>query len=138
MGANSAGLFNSALIISGLLGIIFGTGAFLLFEKILGRVGAVFLILANIALIGVGIYTENAGVLHEITSGIFFVLTALAWVIMGFELRKETKIGYFSILIGVIIAVSIATGLPPLLEHISVVAIGVNGILVAGHLLGKI
>ncbi len=139
IGEKSAVFFNSALVASGFLGILFGSGAFILFEERLGRIGAVFLIVANIALIGTGIFTLQNEFIHTIFSGIFFLLTAFAWLIMGTELRKEhIKIGYFSISVGAVILISLITGLPPILEHVSVLAMGANGVLVAAHLLRKI
>ncbi len=138
VGEKSAVFFNSAVIISGLLGLLFGAGAFIIFEKPLGRIGAVMFIVAHIALIGVGIFTEASGGLHDMAAMLYFLLTAVAWLVIGMEVRAETKIGYFSLFVGGLILISIATGLPPLLEHISAVVIGINGILVAVHLLGKI
>jgi len=104
----AAAVFNSGLIVSGLLAMVFASG---LFEKfsggVLGRLGAMVLFLASIALFGVGLFPETAGPIHFYFSVAFFALFPVSLLLIGtymIMVKSERKLGYISILMAVLAA----------------------------------
>ena len=83
--------FNSGVILAGLLTIPFAvTLALVLRPSRLGFVGSAVLIVASVALIGVGVFTENAGRMHGIMSISFFVSILLALVLLSWPLYRSS------------------------------------------------
>ena len=118
----TSALFNWGLIVSGFLGFIFATGLFrvmrlfeisssngtpphLLFHRGLG--GALFLSLACLALIAIGVFPENVKYLHTLASVAFFVLLIIALGRLGIEFLqvRQKRWAVFTLLLGVISAV---------------------------------
>lgn len=85
-------LFNYGLIITGVLAIIFGIFLRNILPKTkLSLSGAIIFLLAAISLAGVGIFPETVGDIHLISSISFFVLVAIAILIVGIAIIKTSK-----------------------------------------------
>jgi len=104
----AAWVFNSGLMASGILTMIFAVGLWATFRKrALGRVGAVVLFLDALALFGIGVFSEAAGVTHFYFSVAFFVLFPVSLFLLGSSaiMSGFRKFGSFTILIGVFTAI---------------------------------
>ena len=104
----AAWLFNSGLMAGGILTMIFAVGLWIAFRKrALGRVGAVGLFLDAVALFGIGVFSEAAGVIHFYFSVAFFVLFPISLFLLGASaiVSGSGKFGSFTILIGVFAAI---------------------------------
>ena len=66
-------IFNTGLMISGILFVIYSVGLLLNFKEFLDRVGALILIFAGISLFNIGLFPETAGHIHWQVSVMFFV-----------------------------------------------------------------
>ena len=109
----AANVFNSSLIITGLLNLIFALG----FTKANAKnalfyIGGLLLILGGISLSLVGVFTEAYGRLHFYVSAGYFGLFALAIIVNGLALRKagQATRGNVSILIGFISGLVVLSG----------------------------
>jgi hypothetical membrane protein len=94
-GATST-LFNTGLILGGILAAMFGLGLFtILAQNTLGKLSAIFFILAAAALTAIGIFPENARPMHFYASVAFFVLFPVAMLLVGgsFILLRKTRKG---------------------------------------------
>jgi len=99
-GATST-LFNTGLILGGILTSMFGLALFALLEKkTLGRIGAVLFILDAAALTAIGIFPENARPMHFYASLAFFTLCPIAMFLVGssFLLSGKARKGTFTLL----------------------------------------
>jgi hypothetical membrane protein len=98
----AASIFNSGLIIGGILTTIFGIGLMPIFRKqVLGFVGAFTLVLSSVSLCAIGIFPESAGRIHFYVSVAFFALLVISLFFIGATLvRKSSQryFGFFSIL----------------------------------------
>lgn len=94
-------LFNSSLIIGGILTLIFALGLFLYLHNMLGKIGAFTFILDAFALSTIGVFPENIKSVHFYASVAFFVLFPLAmfFVTASFLQMREAKMGLFTFLI---------------------------------------
>ena len=102
-GATSV-LFNSGLLISGALCLIFATGLFTYLKKhIAGKIGASIFILASIALFAIGVFPENIRPTHYIVSVMFFTLLPIAMMVTAgaFWLMHKTRMAAFTLLVAV-------------------------------------
>ena len=100
----TAVLFNSGLIIGGILTLVFALGLFLFLRgKILGRIGAIILILDALALSAIGIFPENVKPAHFYASVAFFVLAPVSMFFFGvaFMRMSKIKLGLFTFLAAV-------------------------------------
>ena len=101
----TAVLFNSGLIISGLLTLVFALGL-LLFPrgKILGKIGAFILVLDALALTAIGVFPENVEPTHLYASVTFFVLFPISLFFIGMALLQMSQIdlGLFTFLAAVV------------------------------------
>jgi len=98
----SAFLFNTGIIIGGVLAFIFSLG---LIKQISNKAGAYLFSLSSLALIGIGIWPENVETLHFITSAAFFVLIALFLIVTGFTIKQdqfERSMGLLAIIFAII------------------------------------
>lgn len=94
-------LFNSGLIIGGILAIIFASGLFIfLHNRVLGRIGAFIFTLAALALVAIGIFTENSGRIHYYVSVAFFTFAPISMLIIcaTFFVVGKVKMGLFTFL----------------------------------------
>ena len=104
--SNVALIFNSGLILAGLLSIIFVTGFMRIIRKHpLELIGTSLFLLGNISLVAIGIFPISAGVIHSYVSVAFFALGPIAFFFIGGGLirrKPERYLGFFTFLIAVI------------------------------------
>jgi len=110
LGVNQAALiFNSGLIIGGVLTTVFAIGLMqVLRKKVLGFLGTFTLALSTISLCAIGVLPESAGRIHLYVSLAFFTLLAISLLLIGAALMLESSqryFGLFSILTVVVAAV---------------------------------
>ena len=99
---NTAALFNYGMIFGGILALIFSFGLMKVLSK---KLGAYVLALSSLALIGIGVFPETIFTLHFLTSASFFVLLAIALMIIGLTSRQnsfERIMGLFALLLVVV------------------------------------
>jgi len=116
LGVHEAALiFNSGLIIGGVLASIFAIGLMqILRRQVLGFLGTFTLILSTISLCAIGVFPESAGRIHFYVSISFFALLAISFLIIGVALVRTSSqryLGLFSILT-VVVAVIAAWAVP--------------------------
>ena len=100
--SQTAWLFNTALIVGGLLNLLFAIGLRnYLSKSIWLKVGIFLLILSSISLSLVGVFTENYNLLHVLAALGYLLLTPLALICIGIG-EKIKKIGTVSLASGVI------------------------------------
>jgi hypothetical membrane protein len=100
-------LFNSGLMISGFLIILFGIGLpVLLGNKLLGKISFSFFIIGAVALFAIGVFPESAKPIHYYASVAFFVLLSISMLLISatFLLAGRRKIGSFTLLVAVVAA----------------------------------
>jgi hypothetical membrane protein len=101
---NTALFFNYGMIIGGILALIFSFG---LMKLLSNKLGAYLLALSSLALIGIGVFPETIFALHFLTSASFFVLLAIALLIIGLTSTQnsfERTLGLLALLL-VLIAI---------------------------------
>jgi hypothetical membrane protein len=82
-------IFNSAVLIGGTLGFLFALGIGQYLDK--GRwikIGVFSIMLSNICLALVGIFTENYLALHAIVSIGYFILAPIGFILIGYGIRQ--------------------------------------------------
>ena len=98
-------IYNSGLIIAGILGIVVVLGLIRngILKKGLGRIASVLLILDMIALSLVGILPEPIGAPHVVVSAIFFFLAPISLMVGGAHVVKtgSRRLGWATIAVGV-------------------------------------
>ena len=96
-------LFQSGLVLAGILGIIFSLGLFVDNRAPLFRLGAVCALLGAAALAGVGLFSEPLGIIHTVVSFAFGILITAAMFLVGGSLvgSSSKRLGVFSIILGV-------------------------------------
>jgi len=100
----TATLFNSGLLIGGVLCFVFATGLFAFLKKhIAGKIGAFTFALASLALLAIGVFPENIRPTHYIVSVMFFMLLPIAMLIIAgaFWLMHKTRMAAFTLLVAV-------------------------------------
>ena len=101
-------LFNSGLIIGGILTLIFASGLFIfLSNRLIGRIGALIFALDALALIAIGVFPENMTPMHYQASVAFFALFPISMFVMcaAFLLMGKSKIGLFTFLMATVAVV---------------------------------
>jgi hypothetical membrane protein len=103
----SAILFNSGLIIGGILTIIFAFGVMHFYQnQTVGRDGTFFLLLAGIFLASIGIFPETApNNIHYIVSVAFFAMFPMSLLIQSIALLSisaHKKLGAFTLIMAII------------------------------------
>jgi hypothetical membrane protein len=96
----TATVFNSGLVISGLLFIAFATGLFRFAgNRLVGKVGAAVFALACVMLVAIGIFNENYSPTHYIVSvGLFMLLPiSLLILVTAFWVEGKHKTGVFTL-----------------------------------------
>jgi len=106
-----ANLFNYTLIIGGILMSILGIGIVRSFKSKLYSVGALVFIVASISFTFIGVYTEEAGILHLYPSIGFFILAPISIIIFGgsFLKNKMKNVGITLILLGILSLITISS-----------------------------
>ena len=95
-------LFNSALIVGGLLNLLFAFGL----RSYLGKarwlkLGVWLFIASSISLALVGVFTENFSIIHGVVSLGYLLLAPLGLIFIGLE-EKSQRIGKVSFVLGVL------------------------------------
>ena len=106
----AAQIFNSGLIIGGVLTTIFAVGLMQILRKqVLGFLGTSTLIMASLSLCAIGLFPESAGRIHFYVSISFFALLAFSFILIGAALVQESSqryLGLFMILTVVVAAIA--------------------------------
>ena len=100
-----ANIYNSSLIILGILCLIFTIGFVKAYAKSrLFYLGGILLTLASVSLFLVAIFTEAYAIPHIILAYLYFLLIPIGMMIVGLAFRRmKMKIkGHLSILVGII------------------------------------
>lgn len=102
----TAPLFNSGLIVSGLLCLAFAVfGLFtLLRERFVGKIGAFLFASSCLALVAIGIFTEDFTPIHYLVSVTFFVLTPISMLIIAgaFWAMNKLRIAAFTLIMALV------------------------------------
>jgi hypothetical membrane protein len=111
LGVNeAASIFNSGLIVGGVLTTMFAVGLGQIFRKrLLGFMGSFTMVLCSISLLAIGVFPESAGRIHFYVSVSFFVLLVISLFLIGVQSVRESPqryFGVFSILTGVVAGVA--------------------------------
>lgn len=108
--AVAATIFNSGLIIGGLLDIMFAIGLMRAIRKqMLGYLGTFILILADASLIAIGVFPEPAGRIHFYVSVAFFALLPISMLFIGASMiaePSERHLGFATMLFGLFAVLS--------------------------------
>ena len=109
--SQTAWLFNSALIVGGLLNLLFAIGLRNYLGKTrLLKIGVSLLIVSSISLALVGVFTENYNILHALVALGYLLLTPLGLIFIG-RAEKSKQFGKVSISLGITALLAIL-GLP--------------------------
>jgi len=104
----TAVLFNTGLIISGILAILFATGLFTFLQgNLLGRIGALVLVLDAFALVAIGVFPENVKPVHFYASVAFFTLFPISLLFLGTAFLRTSKMksGLFTFIVAIVAAI---------------------------------
>jgi hypothetical membrane protein len=107
LGVGEAALvFNSGLMIGGILTAVLAAGLFASEKLNLRRAGALLLFISAVALFGIGTFSEAAGRIHFYFSVAFFVALPISLFVLGAGaiVGKSKTFGVFTFLIGVLAA----------------------------------
>jgi len=99
----SALVFNSSVF---MLGVLIVCGACLIQRSFHSRLFVVLLILAGVGTMGVGLFSENFGIIHTIASSVVFLFGGFA-AIASFKLQKP-PLSYLAVLLGIVALVALA------------------------------
>jgi hypothetical membrane protein len=105
VGGVTAVLFNSGLIVSGVLCFIFATGLFaFLSERAVGRIGVFVLVLASLALVAIGVFPESVRSVHYFVSVAFFVFLPVSMLVIvgAFWLMGQVRMAVFTLLVAIV------------------------------------
>lgn len=98
----SALIFNSSVFLLGVLGI---TGTYFIHRVFNSRLFSILLAIANMGAIGVGLFTEDFGIVHTIFAVILFLFTGLT-AILSYKLQKP-PLSYLSVILGALALLAI-------------------------------
>ncbi|MGQ9788612.1 MAG: DUF998 domain-containing protein [Candidatus Hadarchaeaceae archaeon] len=105
LGVGEAALiFNSGLVLGGVLATVFATVMLAAYPDRVRRTGALVFLLGTISLIGIGIFSEAAGQIHFYFSVAFFILVPISFWIMGVGIFRSVhkSWGIFTLVLGVV------------------------------------
>ncbi len=109
--SQTAWLFNIALIIGGLLNLLFAFGLRNYLGKIRWlKIGVSLLIVSSISLALVGVFTENYSIIHALVALGYLLLAPVAIICIGQEVKSK-QFGKASLTLGIIALLAIF-GLP--------------------------
>ena len=96
----TAWLFNSALIVGGVLNFLFAIGLWNYFNKTTSyRIGVSLLVISSVSLALVGVFTENYKVIHALVALGYLLLTPLGVICIGVG-NKSDRTGKVSLVLG--------------------------------------
>ena len=94
-------LFNSALVVGGLLNLMFAFGLRNNLGKARGlKIGVLLVIVSSISLALVGVFTENYSIIHALVALGYLLLTPLGLICIGWG-EKSHQIGKVSLVLGI-------------------------------------
>jgi len=97
-------LFNSGLILGGVLCVVFAAGLFVFLKKrIVGKLGAVIFVLASLALFAIGVFPENVRPVHYLVSVLFFMLLPISMLVNigAFWLMRQARMALFTLIVAI-------------------------------------
>jgi len=102
--SGAASIFNSGLIVGGILMMVFAAGLLVVRKGALERAGAALLFIGAIALSGIGVFTEAAGDIHYYVAVAFFGISSLSLILIGSGsiVAGSKKFGLLTVLAGVL------------------------------------
>ena len=103
----TAGIFNSGLVVCGVLCLTFAIGLYLLLiENTMGRVGVIVFALACLSLVAIGTFPESVSPTHYLVSVAFFVLLPISLLVItaGFAANRHAKMALFTLVVAVVAA----------------------------------
>jgi hypothetical membrane protein len=103
----TAGIFNSGLVVCGVLCLTFAIGLYLLLiESRMGRVGVIVFALACLSLVAIGTFPESVSPTHYLVSVAFFVLLPISLLVItaGFAANRHAKMALFTLVVAVVAA----------------------------------
>jgi|CryGeyStandDraft_7_1057128.scaffolds.fasta_scaffold85511_2 hypothetical membrane protein len=105
--SGAASIFNSGLIVGGILMMVFAAGLLVVSGRALERAGAALLFIGAIALSCIGVFTESAGDIHTYVAVAFFGISALSFFLIGAGLMVagSKKFGLLTVLAGILVGV---------------------------------
>jgi len=104
----TAVLFNTGLIITGVLAILFAAGLFTFVKaRLLSRIGGFLFLLDAFALTAIGIFPENIEPLHYYASVTFFTLFPISMFLLGAAFLRTLKmrLGLFTVTAALVAAI---------------------------------
>ncbi|MEX0569540.1 MAG: DUF998 domain-containing protein [Candidatus Njordarchaeota archaeon] len=88
-------IFNGGLIVSGFIYAIYSLGLLSYFRHLMGKIGAMILLIDAISLSLVGVFPETVGRLHGLFAVLYFILFPVAFLFLGtFFLKHESNLKY--------------------------------------------
>lgn len=103
---SSALIFNSSLIVGGILSLLFTFGLKqFLWKHWLGKIGVLIFAVATINMVAIGVFSENFGYLHYYVSVMFFMSLPASQFFMAAALARglsEKALGTFTLVAGLI------------------------------------
>lgn len=87
----SAVLFNSALIIAGILSLVFAYGISQILKSSAGQIGSALFYCTGLSLMAIGIFPETAGRIHFYVSVAFFTFAPLSLLVIGVSMIREKR-----------------------------------------------
>jgi hypothetical membrane protein len=109
--SQTAWLFNSALIVGGLLNLLFGIGLRNCLDKTrCSKIGVSLFIISSISLALVGVFTENYNIIHALVALGYLLLAPVGIICIG-QGESSKQFGKISLALG-ITALLVIFGLP--------------------------
>lgn len=107
-------LFNSGLILTGLLSLVFaiGLGKSFLSSRLLGQLGMVGLALGSVALSAMGIFPRSIDIPHNCASLAFFLFISLAIFLIGLRLITLSQKAWGVLSLTVVILINVFQLIP--------------------------
>ncbi len=102
--SSATSVFNSGLIVGGVLMMVFAVGLLIALKRALSRVGAILLLVDAVFLSLIGVFTLATGDLHFYVSIAFFALFPISlWLIGAGAILAGSKVfGVLTIIVGVL------------------------------------
>jgi hypothetical membrane protein len=124
LGNGPSGIFfNSGVIISGFLCILFGANIYELVKNA-GKIGGAFFLISGVFLISVGLFPSAQQNIHLVMSATFFILSAISIIFIGYGFRSNKTLFYISVVVGLLSIIFVIFRTIPFLEHVTVFGMG--------------
>jgi hypothetical membrane protein len=120
--SQTAWLFNSVLILGGLLNLLFAVGLRKCLDQAKwSKIGTSLLMVSSVSLSLIGVFTENYGEVHALVAVGYLLLTPVAIICIG-RGEKSRQFGKLSVLTGAFALLAIFV--PPILAEVANLQIG--------------